>query len=258
MVFLHLGKDIVPSLRVKTGGGLVQHKDAGLHGHDAGHRHPALLTAGQFKGAALQKRRVQAHKVCGFVDAAVYLGLVQPHVLGAKGDVLVAVLLKQLVFRVLEHKPGEEAEIPDLFRVCPQVAAVDINFAAGGLVQAVHVGDEGAFAGAGGPDDAHKIALFYGKAHVVQRGHCGGQAGVIDVAQMFYLNDICHFVRPPYCSSSYSACAQAPVSMMPSGIGMPAFTSSSRSSAACGTSKCRLRTFSVWLNTSFGVPSITT
>ena len=45
--------------------------------------------------------------------------------------------------------------------------------------------------------------------------------------------------------------------MMPSGIGMPAFTSSSRSSAAFGTSRCRLRTFSVWLNISFGVPSIT-
>ena len=196
MVLLHLGKDIVPSLRVKTGGGLVQHKDAGLHGHHARHRHPALLTAGQLKGAALQKRRVQAHKVCGFVDAAVYLGFVQAHVLGAKGDVFVAGLLKQLVFRVLEHKAGEEAEIPDLFRVCPQVAAVNVNFAAGGLVQAVHVGDEGAFAGAGRSDDAHKIALFYGKAHVIQRGHCGGQAGVIDVAQMFYLNDICHFVHP--------------------------------------------------------------
>ena len=116
------------------------------------------------------------------MDAAVYLGFVQAHVLGAKGDVLVAGLLKQLVFRVLEHQPGEEAEIPDLF--------------AGGFVQTVHVGDEGAFAGAGRPDDAHKIALFYGKAHVIQRGHCGGQAGVIDVAQMFYLNDICHFVRP--------------------------------------------------------------
>ena len=192
------------------------------------------------------------------MDAAVYFGFVQAHIFRAKGDVLVAGLLKQLVFRVLEHKAGEEAEIPDLFRVCPQIAAVNVNFAAGGLIQAVHVGDKGAFAGAGSPDDAHKIALFYGKAYVVQRGHCGGQAGVIDIAQMFYLNDICHFVRPPYCSSSYSACAQAPVSMMPSGIGIPAFTSSSRSSAACGTSRCSERTFSVWLNTSFGVPSITT
>ena len=42
------------------------------------------------------------------------------------------------------------------------------------------------------------------------------------------------------------------------GMGMPALTSSSRSSAACGTSRRRERTFSVWLNTSFGVPSITT
>lgn len=38
---------------------------------------------------------------------------------------------------------------------------------------------------------------------------------------------------------------------MPSGMGMPALTSSSRSSAAWGTSSRRARTFSVWLNTSF-------
>ena len=30
-----------------------------------------------------------------------------------------------------------------------------------GLVQTVHVGDEGALAGAGGSDDAHEIALFH-------------------------------------------------------------------------------------------------
>ena len=58
VVLLHLAEDVVPSLRVKAGGGLVQHKDAGLHGHHARHRHPALLTAGKLKGAALQKRRV--------------------------------------------------------------------------------------------------------------------------------------------------------------------------------------------------------
>ena len=76
---------------------------------------------------------VQTHKVCGLVHAAVDLRLVQTHVLRAKGDVLIASLLKQLVFRVLEYQTGEEAEVPDLFRVGPQVAAVDVDLAAGGL-----------------------------------------------------------------------------------------------------------------------------
>ena len=120
------------------------------------------------------------------------LGLVQAHVLGAKGDIFIAGLLKQLVLRVLEHQTGEETEISYFFGLGPQVAAININFAAGGLVQAVHVGNEGALAGAGGPDDAHKIALFHGKAHIVQRGDRIGHSGVIDIAQVFYLDNVCH------------------------------------------------------------------
>ena len=59
------------------------------------------------------------------------------------------------------------------------------------------MGDEGALAGAGGPDDAHKVALFHRKAHIVQRSDRIGHAGVVDVAQMFYFDDICHLRLPP-------------------------------------------------------------
>ena len=58
------------------------------------------------------------------------------------------------------------------------------------------MGDEGALAGAGGPDDAHKVALFHRKAHIVQRSDRIGHAGVVDVAQMFYFDDICHLRLP--------------------------------------------------------------
>ena len=159
---------------------------------------------------------------------------------------------QRLVLRVLEHQTRQETEIPDLFRLGPEVAAINDDLAAGGFVQTVHVGDEGALAGAGGSDDAHEIALFHLKAHVVQRGDCVRHTGVVDIAQVFYFDNACHVSVPPYFSSSYRACAHSPVSMMPSGMGMPALTSSSRSSAACGTSRRRERTFSVWLNTSFG------
>ena len=84
MVVLDFGQDLVPAFGVQTGGRLVQHEDAGLHGHDARHRHAALLAAGQFKGAALQQGLVQADKAGGLVDAAVDLGLVQPMFLGPK------------------------------------------------------------------------------------------------------------------------------------------------------------------------------
>ena len=130
------------------------------------------------------------------MDARVDLRLVQPHVLGAKGDVLVAGLLEQLVLRVLEHQTRQEAEISYLFRLGPEVAAINDDLAAGGLVQSVHMGDEGALAGAGGSDDAHEIALFHLKAHVVQRSDRIRHTGIVDIAQVFYFDDACHASAP--------------------------------------------------------------
>ena len=61
-----------------------------------------------------------------------------------------------------------------------------------GLVQAVHVGDQGALAGAGGTDDAHKISLFHLKAHVIQRGDGIGHSRVIDITQVIYFDNASH------------------------------------------------------------------
>lgn len=58
------------------------------------------------------------------------------------------------------------------------------------------MGDEGALAGAGGSDDAHEIALFHLKAHVVQRGDCVRHTGVVDIAQVFYFDNACHVPVP--------------------------------------------------------------
>jgi len=130
MVVLHFREDLISALGVEARRRLVQHEDAGLHGHDAGHGHTALLTAGQLERAALQKRFIEADEPGRLVDARVDLRLVQPHVLGAKGDVLVAGLLEQLVLRVLEHQTRQEAEISYLFRLGPEVAAVNDDLTA--------------------------------------------------------------------------------------------------------------------------------
>ena len=95
--------------RVQPGGGLVQNEHLGLHGDDPGDGHPALLAAGQLEGGLLQLVVPQAHEVGGLPHPAVDLLLVQAHVPGAEGDVLVDRLLKELVLRVLEHQPHLEA-----------------------------------------------------------------------------------------------------------------------------------------------------
>ena len=120
------------------------------------------------------------------------------------------------------------------------------------------MGDEGALAGAGGPDDAHKVALFHRKAHIVQRSDRIGHAGVVDVAQMFYFDDICHLRLPPLLQKLVqSLCAFAGVddALRHRDAGLHQLVPQL---CTCGTSRCRERTFSVWLNTSLGVPSITT
>ena len=115
-------------------------------------------------------------------------------------------------------------------------------------------------------DDTDKVALLDGEGHVIQRLRRVGHTLVIDVAQVFNTNDFGHscsfpagyspvavpfrhtwefFVRVAspkgegflYFSSLYNSSAQASGVMTFSGIGIPALTSSSRSSAACGTSR---------------------
>ena len=203
VVVLHLGQDLIPSLGVEAGRRLVQDEDTGLHGHNARHGHAALLSAGQLKGAALQQRFIEADEFCRLVDALIDLRLVEAHILRAEGDVLIARFLKELVLRVLEHQTRQETEIPDLFRLGPEVAAINDDLAAGRFVQTVHVGDEGALAGAGGSDDAHEIALFHLKAHVVQCGDCVRHTGVVDIAQMFYFDNTCH-VSVPLTSAAHT------------------------------------------------------
>ena len=310
MVVPDLAQDRVAALGVQTGGGLVQHQHAGVHGHDARNRNAALLPARKLKRAFFQQLIGQADERGGLPDAALDLGLVQAHVARAVGDVAGAGLLKQLVLGVLHDKADEKAEAAQVCTLLPQVPAVHKDAARRRAVQAVEMADKRGFSAARRADDADKVALLNGEGHVIQRLRRVGHTLVIDVAQVFYTNDFGHscsfpagyspvavpfrhtwefFVRvaspkgeavggsarrlmrggfaaishkrdtsassplirpragprPPsplgegglYFSSLYNSSAQASGVMTFSGIGIPALTSSSRSSAACGTSR---------------------
>ena len=87
MVVPDLAQDRVAALGVQTGGRLVQHQHAGVHGHDARNRNAALLPARKLKRAFFQQLIGQADERGGLPDAALDLGLVQAHVARAVGDV---------------------------------------------------------------------------------------------------------------------------------------------------------------------------
>ena len=124
VIVLYACQNIVPAAGVKTRRRLVQHQHLRLHGDNAGNGHAALLAAGQLKGGLIQHGLRQAHEGGGGTDAAVDILLVQSHVLRAEGDVLIHRLLKQLVFRVLEHQSHLKPHVPDLLGLRPDILAL--------------------------------------------------------------------------------------------------------------------------------------
>ena len=254
----------------------------------------------------MQKLVRKADKGGSLADTALYLLLVQTHVARAVGNVPGAGLLKELVFGVLHDKTDKEAEAAQVGALLPQVAAVHQHAAGGRAVQAVEVADQGRFAAARGADNAHEVALLHGERNIVQRFGLVRHTLIVNVAQIFYTNDLGHsgsfpagyspgmvpfrhmwdvferkaspvgrscprsglmrgdlavtthcrvtavyapLIRPcgatfphrgkagDYFSSLNSSSAHASGVITFSGMGMPSLTSSSRSSAACGTSR---------------------
>ena len=190
MEALDLAEDHLAALGVKAGGRLVQHQHLRLHGEDAGDGGAALLPARQLKRGAVEHGVVKAAEMRRLDDARGDFAFRQAHVARAEADVLAHRLLKQLVFRVLEHHADLEAVLADFFGVGPDVGAVDEDFARRGPVEAVEMGDERRFAAAGGADDAEEFPALDAEADVVKR-RCGvGHALAVNIGQMFDLNHI--------------------------------------------------------------------
>ena len=157
--------------------------DAGLHGHHTRHPLPALTAGQRFRGRIPKRARSAQESLRLQVDAAVYLGFVQTHVLGAKGDVFVAGLLKRL-FGYWNTSP-----VKSQIRIFSQDAhrsrpSMKIFFAAWwAYSEATFMWVmRGAFARSRSPVMPTKCCLFTVKLTSSSAGHCGGQAGVIDAS----------------------------------------------------------------------------
>lgn len=121
---------------------------------------------GQFKGGFFQDFVFQADEPGRLTYPAVNFALVQSHVFGAEGDILVDSFLKKLVFRVLKHQTHLEAGGAGALLALPDVLPLEQNLAGGWLQQAVQVLDQSGFARAGAADDAQVFSPVGGKIHV--------------------------------------------------------------------------------------------
>ena len=195
-----VGPDVAQNLSgsggVQSGGGLVQNEHLGLHGDDPRNGHPALLAAGQVEGRLLQGVVGQAHKAGGLAHPAVHLGLVQPHVGGAEGNVPVHRLLKELVLRVLEHQAHLEAHLTGALLGAPNVLPFKEYLSRGGTEQPVEVLHQGGFARAGAANDRQIFPWGHGQVHVLQGHVLKGGALTIDMGELSEFNDRRHRYGP--------------------------------------------------------------
>ena len=164
--FLVQAGDEVPQrlaqLYVHTGGGLVQHDDGRLVHQRLGDQHAALHAA-----------RKLAHVGVGLVgQAQVFEQLVNPGVVVLHTEIagLEAQRLAHVEEGVEHQLLRHDAQLAAGIRVVGlHIAALHQHTATGGAGQARQNADEGGFAGAIGPEEPKKFALFNVQADLVQR-----------------------------------------------------------------------------------------
>ena len=181
-VSLNIAQHLCPSRGVQAGGGLVQNQHFRFHGNHTGDRHPALLSAGQFKGRGLQLLRGKPHQLSRLPHPAVHLLLIQAHILGAEGDVLINRFFKQLVFGILKYQSHPEPALPGGGLIRPDVLSVQKNRAGGGAQQSVEMLHQGGFAGTGMADDSDKLSPLHRKGHILQRHMLKRGSGAVYMA----------------------------------------------------------------------------
>ena len=157
------------SARVKPRCGLVENKHLGLHRYYPRYRRAALLSAGKVERAAGENIVAEPDKAGGIAYPAVYLRLVESHILRTEGDIAVDRLLKQLIFGILKYESDAEAHIPYLFRLLPYVASAEQHLSFGRSEQPACELNYGRLSRAGVTDKSGYHALLKRYGEIFQR-----------------------------------------------------------------------------------------
>ena len=123
LISAYSAEDLLSAARVKPRCRLIEDKHLGLHCDNTGYRRAALLSPGEVKRAAREDIVVDADKPRGIAYSAVYLRLIEPHILRTEGDITIYRLLKELILGVLKYESDAKAHVSYLFRILPDVAS---------------------------------------------------------------------------------------------------------------------------------------
>ena len=161
-----------PLLRygIQRGGGLVEYEDRGVLQKHAGNRQPLLFATGQLEPPVahhgVQALRLVLHEIpdVGLFQRRLHLGL------GGVGLGIQQIIADRAVEQVglladHPHLRPQEAQVE-----LAHVDAVEGHTALVHVVQAGNQIDDGALAGAGGPDDGDAVPRLQFKADVLEHG----------------------------------------------------------------------------------------
>ena len=159
------------------------------------------------------------HALGGAPDALLYLLFGKSHVLRTVGDVLRNGLLKELVLRILEHKPHLEAYATYIHVLAPDVCAVHQHAPGGRLHKPVEMLYQCGLAASGVSDYPDELALAYLQVDAVHRGLFKRSADTVLVSHLVAFQHyralvvLCGFLRrrylraPAFCEAEQSLCA---------------------------------------------------
>ena len=173
----------------------IQKPDVGFNRKGAGNANPLLLSAGQFAGeilfAPLKSHQLDDLKRTG---AALVLVL-SPHLKG-EGDVIKNGAVRQQAETLKHHAHLVAAQLDQLFLgQLHDVLTVDLNDAAGDVMQTRKTPDQCRFPRAGQPHDNQHFAFVDFNRNIPDAGNIAVRTDVIEAVALWHLLEIPNWIR---------------------------------------------------------------
>ena len=131
VVVYYLGQQYLASHWVKSRGGLIEHKNVGLHRDYSRDCRSALFASRQIKRGFFKVVFLYSREFCRASDRTVKLVARQAFVDCSESDILVHGFLKKLIFGILKNHSNAESHVPDLLWLLPDILAVEKDLTVG-------------------------------------------------------------------------------------------------------------------------------
>jgi len=184
--------DFLARLRIEVAGRFIRQDQHRIIDESPGNCHTLLLTAGEFPGQVMDAFSQPDYFQCfaSMLFPFFLTGFLVTAIDHRKDDVMESGGAGQQVVG-LEDKPDLVVADQGLLRPIQVADILTIQdiLATGGMVEAAHDVHHGAFAGTGGPHDGDKFAFMDLQIDMVEGGDADVFAHLIDLAEIFELND---------------------------------------------------------------------